>query len=101
MITDMGRSKRSARTISSRRTTAKCRALKSPVFGSTRASSWRAGTLSERWIRKRGATANGISQGLIHQNSATATPRHASTTSVVKDSTVMIESGLCPAPAGS
>ena len=100
MITDMGRSKRSARTISSRRTTAKCRALKSPVFVDP-SLFLRAGTLSERWIRKRGATANGISQGLIHQNSATATPRHASTTSVVKDSTVMIESGLCPAPAGS
>ena len=44
---------------SSRSVAAKWRALKSPVFGSTRASAWSAGTASERWTRSSGASANG------------------------------------------
>ena len=42
------------------------------------------------------ATANTISQGLTCQKAATTTPRQARTASVVSDSNVKIESGLCP-----
>ena len=56
MISDSGRSKRSARTSSSVSAAAKWRALKRPVFGSTRASACSCGTESERWIRSSGAT---------------------------------------------
>jgi hypothetical protein len=48
MISDSGRSNRLARVSSSPSAAAKWRALKRPVFGSTRASSWRSSTASER-----------------------------------------------------
>ena len=48
MISDSGRSKRPARAISSDRALAKWRALKRPVFGSTRASASSCGTDSAR-----------------------------------------------------
>ena len=67
MISDIGRSKRRARPISSDSAAAKCRALKSPVFGSTRASACSAGTLRERWIRNSGVSANGTSHGFVSQ----------------------------------
>ncbi len=82
MITDRGVPERSARSSSSRRAPAKWRALKRPVLGSTRASSWSAGTLSERWIRSSGATAMGRSSGFQSQSPASATPSIASTKSV-------------------
>ena len=56
MISDSGRSKRPARPSSSPGPAAKWRALKRPVFGSTRASAWSCGTVSERWIRTSGAS---------------------------------------------
>ena len=87
MISDIGRSKRSARPISSDSAAAKWRALKSPVFGSTRASACSCGTASERCTRMSGAIANGMSHGLIAQKAYVATPSAASTRSVVKCST--------------
>ena len=77
MITDIGRPNRSARASSSRSSAAKCRALKSPVFESTRASSSSAGTFSDRWMRMSGATAAMISQRFASQSVARATPRKA------------------------
>ena len=77
-----GRSKRCERTISSLSAAPKWRALKSPVFGSTRASASSCGTESERWMRSTGATANGISHGSAYQKVATTTPRPASASSV-------------------
>ena len=68
MISDIGRSKRCARPISSDSAAAKWRALKSPVFGSIRASACSCGTASERCTSTSGAIANGISHGLISQN---------------------------------
>jgi len=56
--------------------------LKSPVFGSTRASAWSAGTLSARWISTSGAAAKRMSQGFDCQKAKTATPSAASTRSV-------------------
>ena len=82
ITSDSGRSKRSARSSSSFSASAKCLALKRPVFGSTRASSCSCGTLSERWISSSGATENGISQGFEPQNAAIETPSMASTRSV-------------------
>jgi hypothetical protein len=82
MISDRGRSNRSARRSSSFSAAAKWRALKRPVFGSTRASSCSCGTESERWISRSGATANGISHGFVAQKAAIATPSIASTRSV-------------------
>ncbi len=82
MISDIGRSKRVARESSSASTVAKWRALKSPVFASTRASACSCGTASERWISSTGAIANGISQGLNFQKAATPSPRAARTKSV-------------------
>ena len=82
MISDSGRWKRSARPSSSWRASAKCRALKRPVFGSTRASACSAGTVSERCTSRIGAMANGISHGFSSQKYAKATPSAASTSSV-------------------
>ena len=64
MMRDIGRPKRSARAISSVSVAAKCRALKRPVFGSTRASACNCGTASDRWTSTSGATANGIEPGV-------------------------------------
>ncbi len=82
MISDIGRSNRAARVSSSFSAWLKWRALKRPVFGSTRASASSFGTESERWIRISGAIANGTSHGLIPQNVAIPTPSDARTRSV-------------------
>ena len=82
MISASGLSKRWARTISSFSASPKWRALKRPVLGSTRASASSCGTASERWIRRTGATANGISHGFACQKVATTTPSAARTSSV-------------------
>ena len=67
MISESGRSNRAARVSSSFSACPKCRALKRPVFGSTRASASSLGTASERWISTSGATANGTIHGLESQ----------------------------------
>ena len=82
MITESGAPDRFARSSSSLRAPAKWRALKSPVFGSIRASSCSAGTVSERWMRSSGAIAMGRSSGFQSQSPASATPSMASTKSV-------------------
>ena len=83
MISESGRSNRAERASSSSSCTAKWRALKRPVFGSTRASACRAGTLSERCTTRSGPSASGISQGFVVQNAATTTPIAVRTRSVV------------------
>ena len=82
MISESGRSNRAARVSSSFSACPKCRALKRPVFGSTRASASSLGTASERWISTSGATANGTIHGLESQKVAMPTPSAASTRSV-------------------
>src|SRR5689334_21819530 len=77
ITSDSGRSKRAVRVSSSSSALAKWRALKRPVFGSTRASSWSGGTESERWIRKSGATAKRISHGFERQKAAGIPDREA------------------------
>ena len=83
MSTASGRTKRCARPNSPSSAVLKWRALKRPVFGSTRASSSSFGTESERCTTRRGASANGTSHGLPVHSPATATPSAASTSSVV------------------
>ena len=56
--------------------------MKSPVFGSTRASAWSCGTERARWISSSGAIANGTSQALPVQKAASTTPSAAKTNSV-------------------
>ena len=75
MISASGVSERRARSSSSLSALAKWRALKSPVFTSSRASCCSAGTLSERCTRMRGATAIGRRSGFQSQSPANATPR--------------------------
>jgi hypothetical protein len=81
MISESGRSKRVARPSSSLSADAKCRALKRPVFGSTRASSSSAGTASERWMSSIGAMPIGISHGFVSQKLTSAKPRRPTTIS--------------------
>ena len=82
MISDAGRSNRTARASSSVSTEPKWRELKRPVLGSTRACSCSRGTWSARWIRKSGASANGISARFTSQKAATPIPSEARTNSV-------------------
>ena len=82
MISDIGRWNRCERPSSSVSAAAKWRALKSPVFGSTRASAWSCGTDRARWISKSGVIANGTSHGLPVQKAARTTPSAANTSSV-------------------
>ena len=82
MISDIGRSKRTARPSSSASAEAKWRALKSPVFGSTRASSSSAGTASERWISSIGAIPIGINHGFVRQKLTSANPSRPTTISL-------------------